>query len=184
MKAYREAVTGLTTAVGGLQTELTRVFEDSAPDTTRLNALGNIAAQVGSLYLEQRRADALKSIVISMDPVIQGAVTVLSDAEDGIILGEQARVFEEAEDTRRVLSEAIKKNASTSRIRAAQDAVFDAHGKFLSVVRRPKTAPAVGAAHAALANLANGNPGLSDLNSALGSLVAATNSIDASLREL
>lgn len=181
--AFRTATGGLVTAVGGLSGAVEAAGGPKALDAADLDAVGKIIAELGVLYFEYQRVEALREIVIETDTTVQAAADILTDA-DRLLAGAandaQVTPLREAEEQ---VARLIANGAPEASLRAAQADLFRLVDDRRRNFRAGSPFRELGEAHARLAQAAR-TRSEEDILSAIDLILAAARNIEAPVRVL
>jgi hypothetical protein len=171
--AFAQAVQSLGTSVGNLDGAV-RAATRAPPgqDGAKIGAVAALLADAGNLYFAQRRAAALKRIVIASDPVVQDATRLLSGVDDRLQLyyrSELASVLLSAQANASAV--AGTPSSSTQDVRAAQDALFQALAAYNNQGADTLRYKAIGEAHGKLAAAARRGASPAELRDAISAVV-------------
>ncbi|HEY0028005.1 MAG TPA: hypothetical protein VGC35_09065 [Allosphingosinicella sp.] len=171
--AFSDAMQALGTSVGNLDGAV-RAAAKAPPgqDGARIGAVATLLADAGNLYFAQRRAAALKRIVIASDPVVQDATRLLSGVDDRLQLyyrSELASALLSAQASASAV--AGTPGSSTQDVRAAQDALFQALAAYNNQGADTLRYKAIGEAHAKLAAAAGRGASAAELRDAISAVV-------------
>ena len=185
-EAFAQSVTGLGSAVGALDGAVRSATGSAAGhDAPRIEAVAAVLAEAGSLYLAQRRAAALKRIVIAADPIVQSATGLLSGADDRVQLyyrAELAGALLKAQDHASAV--AHDPGSSVADVRAAQDALFAQLAAYNGQGADTLRFRAIGEAHAKLAQAARAGASAAELEAAIAAIVDLAGTAGAAVKAL
>jgi hypothetical protein len=171
--AFTQSVTGLATAVGGLDGAIrTATGAAAGQDGARINAVASLLAEAGNLYFAQRRAAVLKQVVIAADPTVQAAANLLSGVDDRVQLyyrAELASALLKAQDHASAV--ASSPTSTVADVRAAQDALFEQLAAYNSQGADTLRFRAIGEAHSKLARAAQAGASPGELKAAIEAIV-------------
>jgi hypothetical protein len=184
--AFSQAMQSLATSVGNLDGAV-RAATRAPPgqDGAKLGAVASLLADAGNLYFAQRRAAALKRIVIASDPVVQDATRLLSGVDDRLQLyyrAELAAALLRAQDN--ASATAASPTASTADVRAAQDTLFQALAAYNNQGADTLRYRAIGEAHAKLAAAARRGASAGELKAAIEAVVQLAATADRTVHTL
>nr|VFK18058.1 MAG: hypothetical protein BECKLFY1418C_GA0070996_103820 [Candidatus Kentron sp. LFY] len=186
--AFRKQVDSFAASLGGLSGALKSATGTAMLEEDDYTVAAKILAELGSLYFEYQRINALRRIIIGTDPVVQKVAVYLAQID--VILVDAAN-FATLED----LSAAEGKvrrltntpNATTAAIRKAQTDLIAKTEAYRMGFRDPakhKSAfTKLAKAHAELAKAAKSRSSSEDLEAAVERIVAAAESIRAAVKE-
>ncbi|HEY0085488.1 MAG TPA: hypothetical protein VGB65_06220 [Allosphingosinicella sp.] len=171
--AFSQALQALGTSVGNLDGAV-RAAAKAPPrqDGAKIGAVATLLADAGNLYFAQRRAAALKRIVIASDPVVQEATALLSGVDDRLQLyyrAELASALLSAQANASMV--AGTPTSSTQDVRTAQDALFQALAAYNNQGADTLRYKAIGEAHAKLAAAARRGASPAELRDAISAVV-------------
>jgi hypothetical protein len=184
--ALGQAVQALGTSLGNLDGAV-RTATGGTPggSSAKIGAVATLLADAGNLYLAQRRAAALKRIVIAADPIVQEAAGLLSGADDRLQLyyrGELSAALLRAQDNASAV--AASPTAATSDVRAAQDALFQALAAYNDQGADTLRYKAIGEAHSRLATAARRGASAAELAAAIEAVVQLAATADRTIHTL
>ena len=171
--AFTTSVNQLGTSLGALDGAVrTALGEGQGNDAAHIGAVAGLVAQAGGLYFEQRRASALKAIIIDADPVVQRATEVLADADDALGFYYQAGLAQALLKARRDATETVHRaDASDEEVAAAYDDLLEALEAYNRYGEDIHTFQAIGAAHAKLAQAARKGASAQELQAAIEAII-------------
>lgn len=184
---FKNALAGAANSLASLDTAVRKAAKvESKPNVEqRLGGAAAIAASIGNLYFEHRRAKALKSIITKADPVVQEAAGLLQHAysmdqlykQAGLLRGVQAAQVE----VRRV---AANRATTDGEMRRVQQNLFLLVDEFNEAAKGADRFDAVGHAHAELAKAAQNGASKEDLLLVAQSLFALAQTVGEELPKL
>ncbi|NJM50899.1 MAG: hypothetical protein HC843_08465 [Sphingomonadales bacterium] len=171
--AFKDAVGNAASSLAGLDSAIRDAAKIEKDDNveTKLGAVGSIAASLGILFLETKRAAALKAMIIKADPLVQQASAQLQTAysidrlykQTGLLRTVQAK----QNAARGITSDPA---SSTSDVRAAQTELFEIVKEFNEAAKGENRFAAIGRAHGDLARAAQAGASKKNLLAAAKSL--------------
>jgi hypothetical protein len=174
---FADSVGALATSLGGLDGAIRKVRGKApAASDAKLSAVAGVVAQLGNLYLNGKRAAAIKRIILAGDPLVQEAVRLLAASDDQVALYEGAGLYDALRQAQQN-AEAALATGDPVTIRAAQDRLFDALAAYRGSALDIRRFQAVGSAHARLVEAARQGASLKELQAALESLLALASAV-------
>jgi hypothetical protein len=185
-KSFTESVASLATSLGGLDGAV-RTAAGAAPDQTgpKLDAVAALVAQGGNLYFAQRRARALKRIVIAADPLVQSATRILSGVDGQLLSYARNELYARLQSAQDAATAIVNRPGSTSgEIRAAQDALFTQVAAYNSLGSDTLRFKAIGEAHAKLATAARRGASAGEMKAAVEAVLDLASTAEATRQAL
>jgi hypothetical protein len=182
--AFRQSVTALGTSLGSLDGAVRKLAGAQGGDTaSRLAPVAAFMADAGSLYFAQRRAAALKRVVIASDPLVQEATRLLGAADDRLALYDRTALGK-ALMTAQTQASAVANDpsSSTADVRAAQDKLFAALAAYNAQDATTKPFRAIGNAHAKLAEAARKGASAAEMQQAIEAVIQLAGAADAAVK--
>lgn len=180
-KSFSESVSGLATALGGLDGAV-RQATGAAPGNAapKLDAVAALVAQGGNLYFAHRRAAALKRIVIAADPVVQSATRLLSGVDGALLSYYRNDLYKSVQAAQGQATRLVNKpEATVEEIRAAQDALFAKVAAYNALGSDTLRFQAIGEAHGKLAAAARRGASAGEMRDAVMAVLELAATADA-----
>jgi hypothetical protein len=180
-KSFSESVSGLATSLGGLDGAV-RKAAGAGPGQAapKLDAIAALVAQGGNMYFAQRRAAALKRIVIAADPVVQSAARMLSGVDGALLSYYRNDLYKSVQAAQGQASKLVSApEATTEEIRAAQDALFAKVAAYNALGSDTLRFQAIGEAHGKLAAAARRGASAGEMKAAIEAVLALAGTADA-----
>jgi hypothetical protein len=184
--AFSQSVTSLGTSLGSLDGAVRKLAGAKGGDAgSRLAPVAAFMADAGSLYFANRRAQALKRLVVASDPLVQEATGLLAQADDQLALYTRAPLGQ-ALMTAQTEASAVAGNpaSSTAEVRAAQDKLFAALAAYNALDATTKPFRAIGNAHAKLAEAARKGASAAEMQQAIEAVIRLAGEADAAVKAI
>jgi len=186
--AFRKQFDSFASSLGSLSGAVKSATGTSVLEEDDYTFAASILAELGSLYFEYQRINALRRIIVETNPVVQKATAFLGQADVILVDANNFATLEDlsaAEDKVRRLTNSP--NATTAAIRKAQLDLIDKTEAYRMGFRDPAKAKSaftkLAEAHAELAKAAKSRWSSEDLKAALKLIFAAAESIQAAIKE-
>ncbi|HEX2764437.1 MAG TPA: hypothetical protein VHM92_11445 [Allosphingosinicella sp.] len=180
-RSFSESISGLATSLGGLDGAV-RKATGAAPGNAapKLEAVAALVAQGGNMYFAQRRAAALKRIVIAADPVVQSAARLLSGVDGALLSYYRNDLYKSVQAAQGHATRLVNTpEASVEDIRAAQDALFAKVAAYNALGSDTLRFQAIGEAHAKLAAAARRGASAGEMKAAIEAVLELAGTADA-----
>lgn len=181
---FANSLGSLATSLGDLDGAIRKARGQSAGNSTpKLQAIAGLVAQVGNLYLNGKRAAALKRIIIEGDPLVKEAVGLLAETDSHLKLYEQSGAYDMLREAQ-VEADAAVSTGDPAQIRPAQDRLFLAVDTYRNTFSDHERFAAIGKAHDKLVAAAHKGASLKELEAAIESLITLAGTLQATTTAL
>lgn len=171
---FDKSIDALAQSVSQLSGAIAAATESApAVSATDLNAVADIAAKVGGVYLQYQRERALRDIIIASNPFIVEATRRLADA-DGVLRGYDVKVaLANLERAQQDLRRTIEANGSAADIGPKQKVFLTRFDEFRAAAVARTAFINLGNAHDALATVAASGASMADMRAYMRELMSA-----------
>jgi hypothetical protein len=183
--AFSASLTSLANAVAALDGAAAKTFK-SKPATSppQLTAVANVVATVGNLYFQHQRTVALRKIIVSSQPIVEGAISTLVEADDALRGYDLATEFAEMVRLRGDLALAIAAKAGPDAIGAKQKSFLAKFERLKGRAAMQSSFSELAKTHENLAIAAASGASVEDILAYMKSLTSAAASVAQSLETL
>lgn len=177
---FSQSMSGLATSLGELDGAVRKAAGDGPGNAApKLDAIASLIAQGGNLYFAQRRAAALKRIVVSADPLVQSATRLLSGVDGQLLSYYRNDLYKSVQAAQGNATRlANTPGAGTQDIRAAQDALFAKVAAYKALGSDTLRFKAIGEAHGSLAAAARRGASAGEMEAAIEAVLQLAGTAD------
>jgi hypothetical protein len=165
--AFAKSLTDMAASVDGLGTALDGGTAGASERANRLNAIASGGGSVGGALFAGSRVSKLRDIISEVDPDVQQATRLLSQAAEALSFSEVTAGLQKATATRDTLRRTIANGGSEQAIAKLQSQLFSEIEDLKRVSRIKDTYTAIGQSHAALAEASGSGASLDELQASI-----------------
>jgi hypothetical protein len=165
--AFAKSLTDMAASVDGLGTALDGGSASATERAGRLNAIASGGGSIGGALFAGSRVSKLREIISEVDPDIQQATRLLSEAAEALSFSEVTAGLQRATATRDALRRTIANGGSEQSIAQLQSQLFSEIEELKRLSRVKDAYSAIGSSHAALAEASGSGAGLDELQASI-----------------
>jgi hypothetical protein len=165
--AFTKSLTDLAASVDGLGAALDSGAASASDRTDRLNAIATGGGSIGGALFAGSRVSKLRDIISQVDPDIQQATRLLSQAAEALSFSEITAGLQKATATRDALRRTVANGGSQQSIARLQSQLFTDIENLKRLSHVKDTYAAIGQSHAALARASGSGASLDELKASI-----------------